>query len=193
MEDDNKDDVTADPAAGDANPGEADAEETSAEATTPVEEKKPEEPVAPASAPASAEASTDKEASTDEEAKEAPAEEAAPAADETLAEPASGDDAGYQFDDDVASTVAESAPSTAPAPAATGGQGGGGNGRFAEEIFSKTIHAKFRTFYVDLKESSNGKFVKVSEKSRGRKSTIMMDAEDVPAMIEALQEAQAKL
>ncbi len=93
---------------------------------------------------------------------------------------------GYQFDDDLSS----SEPAEAPAATSQGGQGGG---KYAEEIFTKTIHAKFRTFYVDLKESANGKFVKVSEKSKGRKSTIMMDAEDVPAMIEALQEVQKQL
>jgi hypothetical protein len=92
-------------------------------------------------------------------------------------------DEGYQFDDDLSSSEPTSeAPKT--------DQGGGG---FAEELFTKTVHAKFRTFYVDLKESKNGKFLKVSEKSRGRKSTIMMDAEDVPAIIEALQEAQKQL
>lgn len=70
---------------------------------------------------------------------------------------------------------------------------GGRQGGYAEEIYSKKINAKFRTFFVDLKESSNGKFVKISEKSHGRKSTVMMDAEDVPAIIEALQEAQKQL
>lgn len=90
---------------------------------------------------------------------------------------------GYQFDDDLTSSEPSQAPSDHQ------GRGGG----YAQELFSKTIHAKFRTFYVDLKESVNGKFLKVSEKSRGRKSTIMMDAEDVPAMIEALQEAQQKM
>ena len=74
-----------------------------------------------------------------------------------------------------------------------GGQGGQGDRKFADELFSKTIQAKFRTFYVDLKESSNGKFVKISEKSRGKKSTVMMDAEDVPSMIEALQEVEKQL
>lgn len=96
------------------------------------------------------------------------------------------EDEGYQFDDDLSSVE----PSETPAKASAGG---GGGGKYADEIFSKTIHAKFRTFYVDLKESTNGKFIKVSEKSRGRKSTIMMDAEDVPAMIEALQEVQKQL
>lgn len=75
----------------------------------------------------------------------------------------------------------------------SGGSGGSGGGSYATELFSKQIKAKFRTFFIDLKESSNGKFVKVSEKSHGRKSTIMMDAEDVPAFIEALQEVQTHL
>ncbi len=95
-------------------------------------------------------------------------------------------DTGYQFDDDLSSSEpTNSAPASTPTH--------GGSGGFAEEIFSKTIHAKFRTFYVDLKESRNGKFIKISEKSRGRKSTIMMDAEDMPAIIEALQEVQKQL
>lgn len=64
---------------------------------------------------------------------------------------------------------------------------------YAQELFSKQLKAKFRTFYIDLKQSSNGKFVKVSEKSHGRKSTIMMDAEDVPMFLEALQEVQKYL
>lgn len=85
----------------------------------------------------------------------------------------------------------EAAPAPA-APAPEGGFGGGSRGH-ADELFSKRIDAKFRTFFVDLKESHNGKFVKVSEKSRGKKSTIMMDAEDVPAMIEALQEVEKQL
>ena len=90
-------------------------------------------------------------------------------------------DEGYQFDDDTASSE--------PVGASAAQEGGG----FAKELFTKTIHAKFRTFFVDMKESVNGKFLKISEKSKGRKSTIMMDAEDVPAMIEALQEVQKKL
>lgn len=66
----------------------------------------------------------------------------------------------------------------------------GQNGNFAEEIFSKKIEARFRTFYIDLKHSINGKFVKISEKSKGRKSTVMMDAEDLGEFIAALQEVQ---
>lgn len=87
----------------------------------------------------------------------------------------------------------------APAPQAhrpMGGTGGavGAGSRYGEEIHSITIRARQRTFYIDLKQSGNGKFFKVSEKSRGgQKSTIVFDVEDLPAMIAALQEMQTKI
>lgn len=72
--------------------------------------------------------------------------------------------------------------------------GGGGGGGYAQDVHSVTIHARQRTFYIDLKQSGNGKFLKVSEKSRGgQKTTIMFDSEDLPKFIEALQEMQGKL
>lgn len=65
---------------------------------------------------------------------------------------------------------------------------------YGKEIHSVTIHARQRTFYIDLKESSNGKFFKISEKSRGgRKTTIMFDAEDLGAFLNALNEMKSKL
>ncbi len=68
------------------------------------------------------------------------------------------------------------------------------DGRFAQDIHSVTIHARQRTFYIDLKESGNGKFFKVSEKSRGgQKTTIMFDVEDLDKFIEAFQEMKTKL
>lgn len=76
-------------------------------------------------------------------------------------------------------------------PAASGG---GGNRSFAQDIHSVTIHARQRTFYVDLKQSGNGKFLKISEKSRGgQKTTIMFDSEDLKQIIAALQEMEGKL
>lgn len=87
----------------------------------------------------------------------------------------------------------------APRPAGGGpssgsGHGGGGGGRFATDLHSVTIHARQRTFYVDLKESGNGKFFKISEKSRGgQKTTIMFDVEDLDQIIAALQEMKTKL
>ncbi len=90
-----------------------------------------------------------------------------------------------------------------PAPAAPRPQGGGfrgGNGgaggqrQFADDLHSVTIHAKQRTFYIDLKQSGNGKFFKVSEKSRGgQKTTIMFDAEDLDQFIAAFNEMKTKL
>ncbi|MDB4978623.1 MAG: hypothetical protein JWM56_809 [Candidatus Peribacteria bacterium] len=83
-------------------------------------------------------------------------------------------------------------------PAAQGGgyhgHSGGAGGRFADDIHSVTIHARQRTFYIDLKQSGNGKFFKISEKSRGgQKTTIMFDVEDLDKFIEALQEMKTKM
>jgi hypothetical protein len=79
---------------------------------------------------------------------------------------------------------------SAAAPARRGG--GASGGRFADEVHSITIHARQRTFYIDLKQSGNGKFFKISEKSRGgQKTTIMFDAEDLDKFVEALQEMKA--
>ena len=78
-------------------------------------------------------------------------------------------------------------------PSHSGG-GGGGNRSFAQDVHSVTIHARQRTFYIDLKQSGNGKFFKVSEKSRGgQKTTIMFDSEDLDQFIAAFQEMKTKL
>lgn len=62
-------------------------------------------------------------------------------------------------------------------------------GRFSDDLHSVTIRARQRTFYIDLKKSGNGKFFKVSEKSRGgQKTTIMFDSEDLDEFIKAFQE-----
>lgn len=78
-----------------------------------------------------------------------------------------------------------------------GGHGHGGHGgqrNFAQDVHSVTIHARQRTFYIDLKQSGNGKFFKISEKSRGgQKTTIMFDSEDLDKFIEALQEMKSKV
>ena len=74
------------------------------------------------------------------------------------------------------------------------GAGQGGASRYGEELHSITIRARQRTFYIDLKQSGNGKFFKISEKSRGgQKSTIVFDVEDLDGMIAALQEMKTKL
>ncbi len=106
-----------------------------------------------------------------------------------------GDDPFADFDEELTSKPIE--PKPAPAPSGhprPAGQAPRHGGRFADEIFSEKISARMRTFFIDVKQSSNGKFVKISEKSRGgQKSTIMLDAEDVPAFITAMQNAQKAL
>ncbi|PIZ71032.1 hypothetical protein COY07_05745 [Candidatus Peregrinibacteria bacterium CG_4_10_14_0_2_um_filter_43_11] len=110
-------------------------------------------------------------------------------------------DDDYQFEDAETTVNNDSSVEKEGEDASTSAFSEGGayspgrnnGGQYADELFSKKINAKFRTFYVDLKQSSNGKFVKISEKSHGRKSTIMMDAEDISEMINALQEVQGKL
>ena len=88
--------------------------------------------------------------------------------------------------DDESGTPAEAPKAAAPAPK--------GNGRFSDDLHSVTIRGRQRTFYIDLKKSANGKFFKVSEKSRGgQKTTIMFDSEDLPHFIEAFAEMKEKL
>lgn len=85
-------------------------------------------------------------------------------------------------------------PGSAPHGGAPRPPRGGGQRSFADDIHSVTIHARQRTFYVDLKQSGNGKFLKISEKSRGgQKTTIMFDVEDLDKMIEALTEMKTRL
>ena len=84
-----------------------------------------------------------------------------------------------------------------PPPSQPSGGGmshGGGSRSFAQDLHSITIHARQRTFYIDLKESGNGKFFKISEKSRGgQKTTVMFDSEDLDQFIAAFQEMKTKL
>ena len=102
------------------------------------------------------------------------------------------DDFFADFDEEVTSTpVAKPAPIKSENGDAPNYGGNPRGGRYPDELFSEKIMAKHRTFFVDVKEGSNGRFVKISEKSRnGKRSTVMMDAEDVPAFIQAMQKAQ---
>ena len=75
-----------------------------------------------------------------------------------------------------------------------GGHGGGGQRRdYDNEVASERIDARNRTFFFDVKKSANGFFLKISEKSRGQRSTIMMDAEDVDAFIAAMQKCRESM
>jgi len=104
------------------------------------------------------------------------------------------DDPFADFDTDQPAGASSAQSSSGAAATTTNPPAQRGSGNFAQELYTEKISALRRTFFVDLKQSSNGKFIKISEKSRGgQKSTIMIDAEDVPAMIQALQNAQSRL
>ena len=95
---------------------------------------------------------------------------------------------------DLVPPVPPADPTAAPGFGARAQGSTGGNREYGQDSHRITIHAKQRTFYIDLKESANGKFFKISEKSRGgRKTTIMFDAEDLTAFVNALHEMQSKL
>lgn len=88
------------------------------------------------------------------------------------------------FDEETVSQAPENKAETSPSTEQ-------GPRKYSKEIFSEKISAKYRTFFVDVKENENGHLIKIAEKSRGgKKSTIMMDAEDLPELIAALQNAQ---
>jgi hypothetical protein len=98
------------------------------------------------------------------------------------------DDAGMG-DDSSAQDDTSGDDSGMPSEAPKRSNGGGG---YAQELVSKKILAKQRTFYIDLKESHNGKFIKMSEVSRGgQRSTIMFDIEDLGEIVKALQEIES--
>jgi len=95
---------------------------------------------------------------------------------------------------DLTGGIADDDGAQQPQPQHQPSRGPRRDGNFAEEVHSVTIHARQRTFYVDLKKSGNGMFFKVSEKSRGgQKTTIMFDAEDLDKFIEAFQEMKSHL
>ncbi len=43
-----------------------------------------------------------------------------------------------------------------------------------EEIFSKQFQVEQKIIYVDVKENKNGRYIKISEKSGGKKHNVLM-------------------
>jgi hypothetical protein len=57
-------------------------------------------------------------------------------------------------------------------------------------IASEKIVTDRKTFFVDLKENSRGRFLKITEDVGGRRDTIMMPIPALPEFLEALQRLQ---
>lgn len=47
----------------------------------------------------------------------------------------------------------------------------------SEEIANERLETKHKTFFIDLKRNERGLFVKISERSGGRRSTVMIPYE----------------
>ena len=57
-------------------------------------------------------------------------------------------------------------------------------------IASEKIETDRKTFFIDLKENSRGRFLKITEDVGGRRDTIMMPIPALPEFLEALQRLQ---
>jgi hypothetical protein len=63
-----------------------------------------------------------------------------------------------------------------------GGESAEGDSEFAgvsEELANERLETKHKTFFIDLKRNERGLFVKISERSGGRRSTVMIPYEHI--------------
>jgi len=57
---------------------------------------------------------------------------------------------------------------------------------YDEEIKSDKIETKRKTFFLDLKANNMGRYVKISERSSGKRSTIIIPEENVTEFVDKL-------
>ncbi len=57
-----------------------------------------------------------------------------------------------------------------------------------EELFSRQFQVEQKIFYVDVKANKNGKYIKISEKSGGRKHNVLMPIGGLKILREVLEE-----
>ena len=62
-----------------------------------------------------------------------------------------------------------------------------------EELFSEQFIIEQKMFYIDLKRNKNGMYVKVSEKSGGRRHNVLVPASGLDEVLRALTEAKRKI
>jgi len=58
-----------------------------------------------------------------------------------------------------------------------------------EELFSAQFPVANKMFYVDLKQNENGKYLKISEKSGGRRHNVLIPEEGFDYLQRAIDEA----
>ncbi len=57
----------------------------------------------------------------------------------------------------------------------------------AEELANERMETKRKTFFLDLKKNDRGMFVKISERSGGRRSTVMIPYEYLEEFMQKMQ------
>ncbi len=60
------------------------------------------------------------------------------------------------------------------------------DGNYSEDLFSRKVETTNRTYFFDLKQSMRWVFLKISERSRWKRTTIMIDSENIKEFSEAL-------
>lgn len=62
-----------------------------------------------------------------------------------------------------------------------------------QELLSFQFPIEHKMFYIDLKANSNGLYVKISEKSGGRRHNVLVPASGLRQVCDALNEALQKI
>ena len=62
-----------------------------------------------------------------------------------------------------------------------------------QELLSFQFPIEHKMFYIDLKANANGLYVKISEKSGGRRHNVLVPASGLRQVCEALNEALQKV
>lgn len=60
-----------------------------------------------------------------------------------------------------------------------------------EELANERLETKRKTFFLDLKRNERGLFIKISERSGGRRSTVMVPYENVDEFLTKIQALRA--
>lgn len=58
-----------------------------------------------------------------------------------------------------------------------------------EELYSKQFQVENKMFYIDLKSNGNGMYLKISEKSGGRRHNVFLPAPGLIELKDAIEEA----
>ena len=61
------------------------------------------------------------------------------------------------------------------------------------ELHSIKFDTQHKTFFLDLKTSDNGKYLKISEKRFGKKTTIIVPEEGIEPLLKGVEEMKGKL